>query len=324
MTIVETRLLDPGQEAERLAEWRGTADAVLVDAPCSGTGTWRRNPEACWRLTPARLARLVEQQRHVMSIATPLVRPGGVLVYVVCSLLDAEGTDQVACFLVEHPGWRAEPPELPAGRARGAGLRLDPANDGTDGFFRRAAIGAMLTRRVLPLETMMRTLSLAAAAALTMVCVSTSLHGQPAERGIDPRSIQLLADGRAARAAGNIEGATDLIETALTVDPRNRPAIVTLAELAAASGLSGKAIGLYREALLLDPNDTAALRGQGEALVAKGAVKRAGENLAKIRALCKTGCSDATQLADAVAKGPPVTTAQVTSAAGAPETAPTE
>ena len=157
----------------------------------------------------------------------------------------------------------------------------------------------------------MRTTSIAAAAALTLVCISTSLQSQPAERAIDPRSLQLLGEGRAARAAGNVEGATDLIETALTVDPRNRGALVTLAELASSNGLSGKAIGLYREALVLDPNDTAALRGQGEALVAKGAVQRAQANLAKIRALCKVGCADATTLAAAVAKGPPVTTAQV-------------
>lgn len=165
----------------------------------------------------------------------------------------------------------------------------------------------------------MRTLSVATAAALTLVCVSTSLRSQPAERGIDPRSTQLLAEGRAARAAGNLGGATDLVETALAVDPHNREALVTLAQLANAQGLPGKAIGLYREALLLDPSDTAALRGQGEALVAKGAVKRAGDNLAKIRTLCHAECADATALAAAVAKGPPVATAQVTPPASAPK-----
>jgi 16S rRNA (cytosine967-C5)-methyltransferase len=57
---VQTRLLDPGHEAMALEDWMGTADVVLVDAPCSGTGTWRRNPEARWRLTPARIERLIE------------------------------------------------------------------------------------------------------------------------------------------------------------------------------------------------------------------------------------------------------------------------
>ncbi|MDP1026144.1 RsmB/NOP family class I SAM-dependent RNA methyltransferase [Sphingomonas sp. KR1UV-12] len=135
VSIVETRLLDPGREAEALVGWRGSADGMLVDAPCSGTGTWRRNPEARWRLTPKRLARLVETQAHVLSIAAPLVRPGGSLVYIVCSLLDEEGTGQVDRFLAAHPGWRAETPDLPAGRPHGHGVRLDPATDGTDGFF---------------------------------------------------------------------------------------------------------------------------------------------------------------------------------------------
>jgi 16S rRNA (cytosine967-C5)-methyltransferase len=133
--IAETVLLDPGHEVEQLARWRGQADAVLVDAPCSGTGTWRRNPEARWRLDSAALERLVALQRHVLGIAAECMRPSGRLVYVTCSLLDEEGTDQVEAFLADHPGWKIEPPVLPAGRPRGRGLRLTPAHDGTDGFF---------------------------------------------------------------------------------------------------------------------------------------------------------------------------------------------
>lgn len=135
VTIVETRLLDPKREAAALADWVGTADTVLIDAPCSGTGTWRRNPEARWRLTADRLARFAEQQRHVLEVGAGLVRPGGALVYIVCSLLDAEGAGQVEAFLADHLDWRAEPLDLPAGSPRGAGLRLDPASHGTDGFF---------------------------------------------------------------------------------------------------------------------------------------------------------------------------------------------
>lgn len=134
-TIIGTRLLDPGREAQALADWAGQADAVLVDAPCSGTGTWRRNPEARWRLTPARLERLAASQAHVLDVAQGLVRPGGALVYVVCSLLDREGADQIAAFLSRHSGWTAEPPALPCGEPRGAGVRLTPALCGTDGFF---------------------------------------------------------------------------------------------------------------------------------------------------------------------------------------------
>ncbi|MBB5714650.1 RsmB/NOP family class I SAM-dependent RNA methyltransferase [Sphingomonas aerophila] len=134
-TIIETRLLNPGREAEALGGEAGRIDAVLIDAPCSGTGTWRRNPEARWRLTPARLERLVATQAYLMSLAAPLVRPGGTLTYVTCSLLDAEGTDQVDAFLADHADWSVDALDLPLGRARGHGWRLDPASDSTDGFF---------------------------------------------------------------------------------------------------------------------------------------------------------------------------------------------
>ncbi len=134
-TIIETRLLDPGREAAALADLQGRADGVLVDAPCSGTGTWRRNPEARWRLDPTRLNRLVDTQAHVLDMGAALVRPGGSLVYIVCSLLDAEGRDQVDRFLADRPGWTVEVPTLPAGQVHGSGVRLDPARAGTDGFF---------------------------------------------------------------------------------------------------------------------------------------------------------------------------------------------
>ena len=133
--IVETRLLDPGHEGAALADWGGRADVVLVDAPCSGTGTWRRNPEARWRLTPARLDRLAATQAHVLDLAAPLVRSGGALVYIVCSLLDREGSEQVDAFVVRHPGWTTERLTLPCGEAWRAGVRLTPAGCGTDGFF---------------------------------------------------------------------------------------------------------------------------------------------------------------------------------------------
>ena len=130
-TIVETRLLDPGREAEKLAQ----ADVVLVDAPCSGSGTWRRNPKARWRLTPRELERVTAIQSRLLDVAAELVRPGGRLVFVTCSVLDAEGADQAAAFLSRHGDWRAERLALGAGETRGEGTRLTPARDGTDGFF---------------------------------------------------------------------------------------------------------------------------------------------------------------------------------------------
>lgn len=132
---IEARLLDGGREAAGLADLAAQADLVLVDAPCSGSGTWRRNPEARWRLTPERLARTVALQRHVLELAAPLVRPGGRLVYAVCSLLDEEGRDRFAAFLAAHPGWRASNAPIAAGRPHGDGRLLTPAADDTDGFF---------------------------------------------------------------------------------------------------------------------------------------------------------------------------------------------
>lgn len=158
----------------------------------------------------------------------------------------------------------------------------------------------------------MRYTSVAVAAALAMVSISTSLHGQRPDDQIDAKSLALLQQGKAARAAGNVDGAIGLLESAAAVDPRNRQAFIEMAEISERQGLPGKAIRLYREALLLEPNDIEALSGQGQALVTKGAVARAKENLAKVKSLCKTTCPQATTLAASIAKGPPVSTAQVT------------
>jgi 16S rRNA (cytosine967-C5)-methyltransferase len=135
VTIAETRLLNPNREAEQLADQMGRADIVLVDAPCSGTGTWRRNPEARWRLTRERLGKLVATQRHILGLAAELVRPGGALVYIVCSVLDDEGAGQIRAFLDAYPGWVAETLTPGAGTPRDAGIRLTPLLDSTDGFF---------------------------------------------------------------------------------------------------------------------------------------------------------------------------------------------
>lgn len=159
------------------------------------------------------------------------------------------------------------------------------------------------------LENLMRFTAVAVAAALTAVSVGTALQAQRPDDQIDPRSMQLLQQGKAKQAAGDLDGATDTLETALAVDPRNRAAFLVLAAISEQRGLPGKAIRLYREALLLEPNDVAALSGQGEALVARGAIDRAKQNLSKIQTLCKKDCTEATTLAAAIAKGPPITTA---------------
>lgn len=141
--LVESCLLNPGRELEALGDWVGKADAVMIDAPCSGTGTWRRNPEARWRLDAKALARYHTMQANVLDIGAKLVRPGGRLTYVVCSLLDAEGAGRIDAFLNANPDWFRQLPQLPAGRPHGSGWRLTPFRDGTDGFF-----FATLVRRV--------------------------------------------------------------------------------------------------------------------------------------------------------------------------------
>jgi len=134
-TNIETVLLNPQHELDGLADVAGQADAVLVDAPCSGTGTWRRNPEARWRLDEKELARLTAIQAHLLDVAAQLVKPGGRIVYVTCSLLDEEGAGQFDAFLARQTNFTARPLSLPLGRPRGKGMRLTPFHDGTDGFF---------------------------------------------------------------------------------------------------------------------------------------------------------------------------------------------
>ncbi|MBB4631364.1 RsmB/NOP family class I SAM-dependent RNA methyltransferase [Sphingosinicella soli] len=124
--VIETRLLDGGREEQVLADLIGTADVVLIDAPCSGTGTWRRNPEARWRLTPQRIARLTALQAHLIDIGVRLLRPGGRLVYAVCSLLPEEGRLQADAAAQRHPELIPD--------AGGAQI-LRPDREETDGFF---------------------------------------------------------------------------------------------------------------------------------------------------------------------------------------------
>ena len=135
VSIVETRLLNPDAEVAALSDLKAAADIVLVDAPCSGTGTWRRNPELRWRLTPERLNRLAALQARLLDIAAELVRPGGHLVYAVCSVLAREGREQAAAFGERRSAFVSEAPVMNGGRVSGSGRLLTPAHDGTDGFF---------------------------------------------------------------------------------------------------------------------------------------------------------------------------------------------
>lgn len=113
-------------------------DAVLLDVPCTGTGTFRRHPDARWRLRYSDLALLAAAQAELLRSAADVVKPGGLLVYSTCSLEPEENDGQVDAFLAQHPGWTLEPP--PAGSVpdqaldRGR-LRVLPQRHGTDGSF---------------------------------------------------------------------------------------------------------------------------------------------------------------------------------------------
>lgn len=113
-------------------------DAVLVDAPCTGTGTFRRHPDARWRLKASDLAVLPSMQRAILRASASSVRPGGLLVYSTCSLELEENDEQVATFLAEHPEWRLEPPPsgvVPETVLDAGLLRVLPQRHGTDGAF---------------------------------------------------------------------------------------------------------------------------------------------------------------------------------------------
>lgn len=165
-----------------------------------------------------------------------------------------------------------------------------------------------------------------ASIALAIVLTTVSSVGltQKPDAQIDARSLEWQRAGEAARRAGNLIGATDALESALAVDPRNRAAYIELAEVARAQGLQGKAIRLYKEALLLDPADVGAIAGQGEAMVEKGAIAKAKENLARAQGLCKNDCAPVVKLSAAIQKGPPAVALTSKDIVPVPKTAPTE
>ena len=151
-------------------------------------------------------------------------------------------------------------------------------------------------------ETIMRYAP--AALALSALFAMTASMGTGAEPTADPRAAALIAQGRAALAGGDAQAAIDAYEAALAVDPAFTPIYLDLAEAARRQDLQGKAIHYYREALEREPDNLAALSGEGAALVEKGAVEKARRNLAKVQSLCGGSCPDATRLAAAIARGP--------------------
>ena len=136
----------PKGAKEILGDLAGRCDLVLVDAPCSGSGAWRRNPDAKWRMRPGALDQRIRDQREALESASKYVKKGGRLHYVTCSLLKAENEDRVAEFLALHEDFlpvEAEHLARGAGLSalsafastRGVGLRLSPLETVTDGFY---------------------------------------------------------------------------------------------------------------------------------------------------------------------------------------------
>ena len=151
----------------------------------------------------------------------------------------------------------------------------------------------------------MRFTPIALSAAIALATIASAGQGQRPDDQIDPRSAALVQQAQAHSAAGRHNEAIDLLETALAVDPRNRPAFILLARVAQAQRLPGKAIRYYALALQLEPNDVDALAGQGEAYVQRGAVDRARANLTRVRTLCGQNCTQAATLAAVIQRGPP-------------------
>ncbi len=140
------QVLQAGDTAA-LAGLEGKMDLVLIDAPCTGSGVWRRRPDAKWRLSPQMLEARQAEQRAVLDQGAGLVKAGGRLAYVTCSVLPSENRDQVEAFLARHPGftlvkWRTlwdaalpDAPALPSADGSDETLLMTPLSHGTDGFF---------------------------------------------------------------------------------------------------------------------------------------------------------------------------------------------
>jgi 16S rRNA (cytosine967-C5)-methyltransferase len=138
----------PKGDADPLADIRASADLVVIDAPCTGTGTWRRNPDAKWRMRPGALEIRLRDQMEVLERAVPLVQSGGRIAYITCSVLAEENGEQVRAFRGRHPEFAVVPPEQTAsvlwdkaeefGQAAmqsAEGWLMTPRRTGTDGFF---------------------------------------------------------------------------------------------------------------------------------------------------------------------------------------------
>lgn len=161
-----------------------------------------------------------------------------------------------------------------------------------------------------------------AALALSLLAAVSASVGYGADREPNAAAVALANEGRAQLGAGKVQDAVDSFEAALAVDPGYTKIYLDLAEAARLLGLQGKAIHYYREALEREPGNLAAISGEGEALVEKGALEKARRNLSQLESLCGEGCTEARQLAAALERGP--SAAVLTAEAVTPSTAVTQ
>jgi len=151
-----------------------------------------------------------------------------------------------------------------------------------------------------------------AALALSLLVMVSASMGHSAVRQADPRAQALIEQGHAAMSAGDVDAAIDAFEAALVIDPAHSAIFLDLAQAARTQEMQGKAIRYYRIALEREPQNLAAISGEGQALVEKGAVEKARRNLTRLESLCGAGCPETQVLADLIAKGrrEPIITAE--------------
>lgn len=152
-------------------------------------------------------------------------------------------------------------------------------------------------------DLLMRYTPVAVALSLLAAVTSSISLSAPVQQ-LDPRAVALIGQGRAAVAAGDVNGAIDAYESALTVEPGSVQVLLGLADATRRQGMQGKALHYYRVALSSDPRNITAIAGEGLALAEKGASEKAGLNLARLQTLCGKDCSETKALAAAIAKGP--------------------
>jgi len=152
-------------------------------------------------------------------------------------------------------------------------------------------------------DLLMRYTPVAVALSFLAAISSSVTHSQSPET-LDPRASALVTQGRSALAAGNVDGAIDAYESALTVEPGSVTVLLGLAEATRRQGMQGKALHYYRVALTNDPRNVVAIAGEGMALAEKGATEKANRNLARLQTLCGKSCAETEKLAAAIAKGP--------------------